>query len=144
METPVNKRDTVNKLQPKFERRIQEFTRLESKVVFMGYPFGNVDVKNITESGSGECYLGRIDRQNSRYRTAKTTISKFSSHASFVELDSAKNALNENVWKIEAQFSGCFGFITENLSSEVSDVLTDDVSDEEVPANNLLEFSLDS
>ncbi|GFW64729.1 uncharacterized protein TNCV_4450321 [Trichonephila clavipes] len=39
--------------------------------------------------------LGRIDRQNSRFRTAKTIIIKFGLHASFVELESAKNALNE-------------------------------------------------
>ncbi|GFW72368.1 hypothetical protein TNCV_704051 [Trichonephila clavipes] len=31
-----------------------------------------------------------------------------------------------------------------NVPSEISDVLTDDFSDEEVPANNLLKFSLDS
>ncbi|GFU64466.1 endothelin-converting enzyme 1 [Trichonephila clavipes] len=34
-------------------------------------------------------------KQNSRFRTAKTTIIKFGLHASFVELDSAKSALNE-------------------------------------------------
>ncbi|GFW82470.1 hypothetical protein TNCV_3819481 [Trichonephila clavipes] len=39
--------------------------------------------------------MGRIDRQNSRFRTAKTTIIKFGLHASFVELESAKSALNE-------------------------------------------------
>ncbi|GFW19875.1 hypothetical protein TNCV_3561781 [Trichonephila clavipes] len=39
--------------------------------------------------------LGRIDRQNSRFRTAKTIIIKFGFHASFVELESAKNAFNE-------------------------------------------------
>ncbi|GFY10266.1 hypothetical protein TNCV_2629451 [Trichonephila clavipes] len=39
--------------------------------------------------------LERIDRQNSRFRTAKTTIIKFGLHASFVELESAKSALNE-------------------------------------------------
>ncbi|GFW32737.1 uncharacterized protein TNCV_3679851 [Trichonephila clavipes] len=40
--------------------------------------------------------LGRIDRQNSRFRTAKTTIIKFGLHAGFVELESAKSALNES------------------------------------------------
>ncbi|GFT39934.1 uncharacterized protein TNCV_336451 [Trichonephila clavipes] len=40
--------------------------------------------------------LGRIDRQNFRFRTAKTIIIKFGLHASFVELESAKNAVNEN------------------------------------------------
>ncbi|GFV20420.1 hypothetical protein TNCV_4141811 [Trichonephila clavipes] len=39
--------------------------------------------------------LGRIDRQNSSFRTAKTVIIKFGLHAFFVELESAKNALNE-------------------------------------------------
>ncbi|GFV00315.1 HTH_Tnp_Tc3_2 domain-containing protein [Trichonephila clavipes] len=39
--------------------------------------------------------LGRIDRKNSRFRTAKTTIINFGLHASFVELESAKSALNE-------------------------------------------------
>ncbi|GFT05928.1 hypothetical protein TNCV_3926741 [Trichonephila clavipes] len=39
--------------------------------------------------------LGRIDRQNCSFRTAKTIIIKFGFHASFVELESAKNALNE-------------------------------------------------
>ncbi|GFS56266.1 hypothetical protein TNCV_2769381 [Trichonephila clavipes] len=34
--------------------------------------------------------------------------------------------------------------LLQNLPSEINDVHTDDFSDEEVPANNLLEFSLDS
>ncbi|GFY27238.1 hypothetical protein TNCV_2068591 [Trichonephila clavipes] len=34
--------------------------------------------------------------------------------------------------------------LLQNLPSEISDVLTDDFSDEEVPANYLLKFSLDS
>ncbi|GFX51530.1 hypothetical protein TNCV_5012341 [Trichonephila clavipes] len=32
----------------------------------------------------------------------------------------------------------------QNLLSEISDALTDDSSDDQVPSNNLLEFSLDS
>ncbi|GFX46761.1 transposable element Tc3 transposase [Trichonephila clavipes] len=36
-----------------------------------------------------------LGRQNSRFRAAKTTIIKFGLHASFVELESAKNAVNE-------------------------------------------------
>ncbi|GFT99238.1 hypothetical protein TNCV_4084151 [Trichonephila clavipes] len=40
----------------------------------------------------------RIDRQNSRFRTAKTIIIKFGLHASFVESESAKNALNETTF----------------------------------------------
>ncbi|GFV90904.1 DUF4817 domain-containing protein [Trichonephila clavipes] len=39
--------------------------------------------------------LRRIDKKNSRLRTAKTIIIKFGLHASFVELESIKNALNE-------------------------------------------------
>ncbi|GFU78213.1 hypothetical protein TNCV_5007941 [Trichonephila clavipes] len=39
--------------------------------------------------------LGRIDGQNSHFRTAITIIIKFALHASFVELESTKNALNE-------------------------------------------------
>ncbi|GFX61528.1 hypothetical protein TNCV_2745031 [Trichonephila clavipes] len=34
--------------------------------------------------------------------------------------------------------------LLQNLPSECNDALTDDSSDEEVPANNLLEFSSDS
>ncbi|GFX54759.1 hypothetical protein TNCV_2556451 [Trichonephila clavipes] len=34
--------------------------------------------------------------------------------------------------------------LLQNLSSGIIDVLTDDFSDEEVPANNLLELSFDS
>ncbi|GFW11300.1 hypothetical protein TNCV_3808201 [Trichonephila clavipes] len=34
--------------------------------------------------------------------------------------------------------------LLQNLPFEISDVLADDFSEEEVPANNLLEFSLDS
>ncbi|GFT66919.1 hypothetical protein TNCV_3530711, partial [Trichonephila clavipes] len=41
-----------------------------------------------------EDVLGRIDRQNSRFRTAKTIIIKIGLHVSFVELEYAKNALN--------------------------------------------------
>ncbi|GFV68503.1 hypothetical protein TNCV_3129591 [Trichonephila clavipes] len=40
--------------------------------------------------------MGRIDRQNSRFRTAKTIIIKFGLHTSFIELESAKSALNES------------------------------------------------
>ncbi|GFY31443.1 hypothetical protein TNCV_4990021 [Trichonephila clavipes] len=45
----------------------------------------------------------RIDRQNSRFRTAKSTIIKFGLHASFVELEPAKSALNEV--KFEKRFT---------------------------------------
>ncbi|GFW63191.1 hypothetical protein TNCV_581311 [Trichonephila clavipes] len=49
----------------------------------------------INSSGKRGELLGRIDRQNYRFRTAKTIIIKFGLHASFVELESAKNAVNE-------------------------------------------------
>ncbi|GFX31509.1 hypothetical protein TNCV_1781051 [Trichonephila clavipes] len=49
-----------------------------------------------------------------------------------------------NVWKKDAQSLQDTLDLLHNLPSEISDVLTDDFSDEEVPANNLLEFSLDS
>ncbi|GFX56553.1 uncharacterized protein TNCV_74991 [Trichonephila clavipes] len=39
--------------------------------------------------------IERIDKQNSRFGTAKTTIIKFGLYSSFVELDSTKSALNE-------------------------------------------------
>ncbi|GFV67840.1 uncharacterized protein TNCV_926061 [Trichonephila clavipes] len=66
------------------------------------YPFPFVIRSKIGENYSvcssrgkrGEL-LERIDRQNSRFRTAKTAIIKFGLHASFVELESAKIALNE-------------------------------------------------
>ncbi|GFW80037.1 hypothetical protein TNCV_984461 [Trichonephila clavipes] len=50
----------------------------------------------INSRGKRGKLLGRIDRQNSRFRTAKTKIIKFGLHASFVESESAKNALNED------------------------------------------------
>ncbi|GFV00205.1 reverse transcriptase domain-containing protein [Trichonephila clavipes] len=49
--------------------------------------------------------IGRIDRQNSRFRTATTIIIKFGYHASFVESESAKNAVNE----VEVQPPGGYG-----------------------------------
>ncbi|GFX64344.1 hypothetical protein TNCV_1413271 [Trichonephila clavipes] len=55
-----------------------------------------MDFTEINSRGKRGVLLGRIDRQNSRFRTAKTII-KFVLHASFVELESAKNAVNEPV-----------------------------------------------
>ncbi|GFV05860.1 hypothetical protein TNCV_2169171 [Trichonephila clavipes] len=55
-----------------------------------------MDFTEMNSGGSGEESLGRIVRQNSRFRTAKTIIIKFGLHASFVELESAKNAVNES------------------------------------------------
>ncbi|GFX51564.1 hypothetical protein TNCV_5012681 [Trichonephila clavipes] len=54
-----------------------------------------MDFTEINSKGKRGELLGRIDRPNSRFRTAKTTIIKFGLHASFVELESAKRALNE-------------------------------------------------
>ncbi|GFX09794.1 uncharacterized protein TNCV_653931 [Trichonephila clavipes] len=54
-----------------------------------------MDFTEINSRGKREELLGRIDRQNSRFRTTRTIIVKFVLHASFVELESAKNALNE-------------------------------------------------
>jgi hypothetical protein len=42
--------DEILKLHSEFERRFQEFTRLEPIVTFICYPFGNVDVEEITEN----------------------------------------------------------------------------------------------
>ncbi|GFV74648.1 uncharacterized protein TNCV_5130901 [Trichonephila clavipes] len=54
-----------------------------------------MDFTEINSRGKRGELLGRIDRYMSRFRTAKTIIIKFGLHASFVELESAKNALNE-------------------------------------------------
>ncbi|GFX29226.1 uncharacterized protein TNCV_3217601 [Trichonephila clavipes] len=54
-----------------------------------------MDFTEINSRGKRGELLGRIDRQNSRFRTAKTIIIKFGLHASFVESESAKNVLNE-------------------------------------------------
>ncbi|GFY10259.1 hypothetical protein TNCV_2629381 [Trichonephila clavipes] len=55
-----------------------------------------MDFTEINSRGKREELLELIDRQNSLFRTAKTTIMKFGLHASFVELESAKSALNED------------------------------------------------
>ncbi|GFW06963.1 hypothetical protein TNCV_3691591 [Trichonephila clavipes] len=54
-----------------------------------------MDFTEINSRGKQGELLEHIDRQNSRFRTAKTTIIKFGLHSSFVELESAKRALNE-------------------------------------------------
>ncbi|GFX71064.1 uncharacterized protein TNCV_3648291 [Trichonephila clavipes] len=56
-----------------------------------------MDFTEINSRGKRAELLGRIDRQNSRFRTAKTIIIKFGLHASVVELESAKNAVNERL-----------------------------------------------
>lgn len=42
--------EEIKKLHSEFERRFVEFTRLEPIVTFMSYPFGNVDVEEITKN----------------------------------------------------------------------------------------------
>ncbi|GFV87808.1 retrovirus-related Pol polyprotein from transposon 412 [Trichonephila clavipes] len=54
-----------------------------------------MDFTEINSRGKRRVLLGRIDRQNSRFLTAKTIIVNFGLHASFDELESAKNAVNE-------------------------------------------------
>ncbi|GFU67113.1 hypothetical protein TNCV_183771 [Trichonephila clavipes] len=49
-----------------------------------------------------------MDRQNSRFRTAKTIIIKFGLHAFFVELEFAKNAFSEIV---RVQYFVRIGFV---------------------------------
>ncbi|GFV58506.1 hypothetical protein TNCV_1055101 [Trichonephila clavipes] len=55
-----------------------------------------MDFTEINSMGEAGRVIGRIGRQNSRFRTAKTSIIKFGLHAFFVELESAKSALNES------------------------------------------------
>ncbi|PRD29091.1 UNVERIFIED_CONTAM: hypothetical protein NCL1_30480 [Trichonephila clavipes] len=57
-----------------------------------------MDFTKINSRGKRRELLGCIDRQNSRFRTAETIIIKFGLHASFIELESAKNALNESAF----------------------------------------------
>ncbi|GFY35585.1 hypothetical protein TNCV_196851 [Trichonephila clavipes] len=53
--------------------------------------------KEINSRGKRGELLRRIDRQNSRFRTAKTIIIKLGLHASFVEVESAKKAFKETI-----------------------------------------------
>ncbi|GFY21440.1 hypothetical protein TNCV_1165881 [Trichonephila clavipes] len=63
-----------------------------------------MDLTEINSRGKRGELLGRIDRQNSRFRTAKTTIIKFVLPASFVELESTKSALNEEAYNFPLDF----------------------------------------
>ncbi|GFY26936.1 hypothetical protein TNCV_930771 [Trichonephila clavipes] len=54
-----------------------------------------MDFREINSRGKRGELSGRVDRQNSHIRTAKTTIIKFGLSASFVELEFAKSALNK-------------------------------------------------
>ncbi|GFX38036.1 hypothetical protein TNCV_3836351 [Trichonephila clavipes] len=63
-------------------------------------------------------FLGRTDRQNSRFRTAKTTRIKFSLHDSFVELESSKSALNEEVLAEAVQMEVTFSSISRKKDLE--------------------------
>ncbi|GFV47256.1 hypothetical protein TNCV_4829121 [Trichonephila clavipes] len=73
----------------------QEPVRCSFTWLFLNRVPLRMDFTEINSTGKQGELLGPIDRQNSRFRTAKTTIIKFGLHASFVELESAKSALNE-------------------------------------------------
>ncbi|GFX58251.1 hypothetical protein TNCV_4050091 [Trichonephila clavipes] len=60
-----------------------------------------MDFMEINSRGKRGGLLGCIDIQNSRFRNTKTIIVKFGLHASFVELESAKNAVNEDLELIQ-------------------------------------------
>ncbi|GFY02300.1 transposon Tf2-9 polyprotein [Trichonephila clavipes] len=79
-----------------------------------------MDFTEINSRGKRGELLGRIDRQNSSFRTAKTTIIKFGLHASFVELESAKSALNE----LRTTFGGAYvGTFLQQLPTAVQTIL---------------------
>ncbi|GFX25955.1 hypothetical protein TNCV_2303371 [Trichonephila clavipes] len=63
-----------------------------------------MDFTEINSRGEAGRVMGRIDRQNSRFQTAKTIIIKFGLHTSLVELESGKSALNE-VPKSQRQYN---------------------------------------
>ncbi|GFY00633.1 hypothetical protein TNCV_2140271 [Trichonephila clavipes] len=68
-----------------------------------------MDFTEINSRGKRGELLGRIDRQNSRFRTAKTITIKVDLHASFVELESAKNALNQRIpMDVRSDEAQCF------------------------------------
>ncbi|GFW61683.1 hypothetical protein TNCV_3706181 [Trichonephila clavipes] len=56
-----------------------------------------MEFMEINSRGKRGELLERIDRQNSRFRTAKTRIIKFGFHGSFDELKSAKSVFNKIV-----------------------------------------------
>ncbi|GFU16252.1 hypothetical protein TNCV_4422131 [Trichonephila clavipes] len=62
-----------------------------------------MDFPEINSRGKREELLGRIDKQNSLFRTTKTVIIKFGLHVSFIELESAKNALNGLTGRIDVK-----------------------------------------
>ncbi|GFY20657.1 hypothetical protein TNCV_1118911 [Trichonephila clavipes] len=64
-----------------------------------------MDFTEINSRGKRGELLELIDRQNSRFRTAKTTVIKCGLHASFNELESAKTALNETEIPLEISMS---------------------------------------
>ncbi|GFS82247.1 hypothetical protein TNCV_3340041 [Trichonephila clavipes] len=101
---------------PKNDLALRDYMRLTSSLRTLtlgievpldsiGVPL-RMDFAEINSKGKRGELLGRIDRQNSRFRTAKTIIIKFALHASFVESESAKNALNE-VLMIKIPFLLC-------------------------------------
>ncbi|GFX23561.1 mitogen-activated protein kinase-binding protein 1 [Trichonephila clavipes] len=60
-----------------------------------------MDFTEINSRGKRGELLGRIDRQNSHFRTTRTITIKFGLYVSFVELESAKNALNGVIGRID-------------------------------------------
>ncbi|GFX10680.1 hypothetical protein TNCV_147221 [Trichonephila clavipes] len=64
-----------------------------------------MDFAEINYRGKRGELLGRIDRQNSRFRTFKSIIIKLGLHASFVELESSKIALNEKLEEVTQKTS---------------------------------------
>ncbi|GFT47243.1 alanine aminotransferase 1 [Trichonephila clavipes] len=113
-----------------------------------------MDLTEINSSGMrGELFF-RIDRQNYRFRTAKTIKINFGLHASFVELESDKNAVNEGIMKpfteviradindIQAMGQKPITFIRQVLTSCTYPVLLNDPSlpsDVKVRANEILD-----
>ncbi|GFW43358.1 hypothetical protein TNCV_2924061 [Trichonephila clavipes] len=88
---PTNKNTLIREVTEEWDKFPQQL--LDNIVQINRVPL-RIDFTEINSRGKrGD--IGRIDTQISRFRTAKTAIIKFGLHASFVELESAKSALNE-------------------------------------------------
>ncbi|GFX89819.1 hypothetical protein TNCV_2246191 [Trichonephila clavipes] len=79
-----------------------------------------MDFTEINSRGKREELMGRVDRQNSRFRTAKTIITKFGLHASFAESQSAKNFLNESL--VYADKSQTLDHLEDNIRRVIADI----------------------